>query len=396
MDAAEVLQRLVEQEHPGDEGQELPLLARAADHGEPAVDDDQRDGGAGRDLGGGKGERGVLLGLLPGARHARVLALEAAPLVRLAPEGLHDAVPEDRLLQQRGQAAGLALPLAAVAAHLAPEAPERVERERQADEAEGRQDRVEPEGHGHERDDAETAAHDGHRGLDERVAHEDRVGGDPGDDVPAGAPREPRLRERQQMAVHVVAQVAHHAQADRGREVALQEAEGGAQQREAHDQPDEHPEHPLVAVVEDVVEDALEQQRDRAVERAEEHHREEREPHPAAVGAQVAEQAPVDPAALLGGRALGVRHRRSIPECSSRPRRTLRGPECSPPFRKGGRGLGTGSNPPRSPFARGGGNRRRGSRVRRCAPLRPGCGIRGTDRTPSLPPLPEGRGACRG
>ena len=152
VDAAEVLQRLVEQEHPGDEGQELPLLARAADHREPAVDDDQRDRGAGRDLGGRERERGVLLGLLPGARQARVLRLEAAPLVLLAPEGLHDAVPEDRLLQQRGQAAGLALPLAAVAADLAAEAPERVERERQADEAEGGQHRVEPEGGGDERD----------------------------------------------------------------------------------------------------------------------------------------------------------------------------------------------------------------------------------------------------
>ena len=309
MDPPEVLQRVVEQEHAGDEGEEVPLLPRARDHREAAVDHHQGDRRARADLRRRERERGVRLGLLPGSGQPRVLRLEPLLLVRLAAEGLHDPVAEDALLQQRGEPAGLGLARAAVAAHLLAEAPERVERERQPDEAHRGQRRVEVEGRGHQRDDAEAPAHDGHRGLDEGVAHEERVGGDARHQIAARAAREEGFRERQQVAVHVVAQVAHDAQADRCREVAVQEAEGRAQQCQPDDQADEHPEHPPVVVVEDVVEDALQQQRDGAVESAEEHHRGDGDRHPRLVGAQVDEEPPVRPALpVLGQRAFRPCH----------------------------------------------------------------------------------------
>ena len=330
MDPPEVLQRVVEQEHAGDEGEKVPLLAGARDHREAAVDHDQGDRGARADLRRREGQRGVLLRLLPGAGQARVLLLEAPLLVRFATEGLHHPVAEDALLQQRGELAGLRLPGAAVAAHFFAEAPERIERERDPDEAHRGQRRVEIERHRDERDDAKTAAHDGHRGLDQGVAHEEGVGGDTRHQIAARAARVEGIGEGQQVAVHVVAQVAHDAQADRCREVAVQKAEGGAQQGQPDDEADEHPEHPPVVVLEDVVEDALQQQGDGAVEGAEEHHRGDGDRHARLVGAQVDEEPPVGPAfPIVRGLVFRCRHGGS--QVSPTPRQRARRPRCQPP-----------------------------------------------------------------
>ena len=102
-DLAEPLERLVEEEHRGQEREKRALAAPAGDDAVAAVPDDAADREGREHLQRRRGEGLDHAGLHVEPIETPVLGLEALALVLLHAEGLHDAIALHGLLEERGE-----------------------------------------------------------------------------------------------------------------------------------------------------------------------------------------------------------------------------------------------------------------------------------------------------
>ena len=307
----ETLERLVEEEHRRQEGEEGALAAPAGDDAVAAVPDDAADREGREHFERRRRERLDHARLHVEAIEPSVLGLEALALVLLHPEGLDDPVALHRLLEERGEEPERALAALAEATEALRQPDDRQHRRREDQERDQRQGRILVESDGHQGQERGGVAHHRRYGVGEGRAYEGDVVAHPRQDVAGRRAVEEREREALDVLIQLVAEVADDALADEVHEVVLGEARDAAKQEDDDDRDREELQGSDLAGGEDVVEHALHEQRQQARRGAEEEHRQYRpgEPRPH-VRAQVAQEAEVGGAGAAGDR-LGVGARRA-------------------------------------------------------------------------------------